>query len=154
MLMSWLRRKPLSLLKEIVVLYANVKIQIYSNNDMHKERKKNRKICLEQLHLSIKGNSNINSQRFFFCVVSSGRMTTKWNLLTRVACRMSATHRGERCRHAIAIWDAALDRGHMEVWRFCLFHTIPDSPSTWRVPAHRMCAVVVIQKTLYCSLGW
>ena len=76
MLMSWLRRKPLSLLKEIVVLYDNDKIRIYSNNNMHKEGKKNQKIYLEQLHLSIKGNNSINPQRFF-CAVSSGRMTTQ-----------------------------------------------------------------------------
>ena len=124
--MSWLRRKPLRLLMKIAVLYDNDKILIYSNNDMHKERKKNRKICLEQLHLSIKGNSSINSQRFFLCSKLRTDDHTKWNLLTRVACRMSATHRGERCRHAISIWDAALDRGHIEVCRFCLFHTSRD----------------------------
>jgi len=88
---------------KIVVLYDNDKILIYSNNDMHKERKKNQKICLEQLHLSIKGNSSINSQRFFLCSKLRTDDHTKWNLLTRVACRMSATHRGERCRHAISI---------------------------------------------------
>ena len=66
MLMSWLRRKPLRLLKEVVVLYANDKIRIYSNNNMHKEGKKNQKIYLEQLHLSIKGNNSINSQIYFF----------------------------------------------------------------------------------------
>lgn len=152
MLMLWLQWNPLRFLKEVVVLYANDKIPIYANNNMHKERKKIRKICPEQLHLSIKGSSSSSSSQRFFCALRTDDYTTGGGSRTSdhtLAYLMSDMHRGERSRlDDIAIGDAALDRGHMGVWRFCLFHTIPRS-----LHAHRICAVVVIQ-TPYCVTVW